>query len=83
MLAYDMALQVPVARLVCADSGSARTRRIRHTGKAIVEWPIDLAAEPPAVLDRIDALAQAAMGAIGSGDPLAAVRRGLRPAPAT
>jgi 5-methylcytosine-specific restriction enzyme subunit McrC len=61
MLAYCIALKVPIAWLVYADAGPRRTRRIVHTGIAIVEYPLDLSAEPRALLDRIDRLARTAI----------------------
>src|SRR5690625_1059803 len=68
MLAYCTALAVPVGWLVYAGAGQARERRIRNTGITIVEFPIDISAEPARILNRVDELVrQAWHGEVGSG----------------
>jgi McrBC 5-methylcytosine restriction system component len=58
MLAYCTALNVPVAWLVYAHGGGTPVVRIvRNTEVNIVEYPLDLRAEPPALLKQIDRLA--------------------------
>jgi 5-methylcytosine-specific restriction enzyme subunit McrC len=60
MLAYCTALKVPTAWLVYAGGGKTRVRRIRHTGVEVVEHPLDLRAEPQALLEQVALLAREA-----------------------
>lgn len=58
MLAYCTALQVPVAWLVYASGSTGPvTRRVRHTGVEIVEYPLQLEVPPAALLSQITQLA--------------------------
>ena len=58
MLAYCTALRVPVGWLVYASgSGGPVTRRIRATDVTVIEYPLDLAVRPAALLRQIDELA--------------------------
>ncbi len=58
MLAYCTALNGPVAWLVYAHGGGTPVARVvRNTDVNIVEYPLDLRAEPPALLKQIDRLA--------------------------
>lgn len=57
MLAYCTALRVAQAWLVYAGPGPQRQRRVRHTGIAVVEFPLDLSQNPEILLDRIKVLA--------------------------
>ena len=60
MLAYSTALRVPTAWLVYAGGGRLKVRRIRHTGIEVVEYPLNLRAEPRRLLEQIDLLARRA-----------------------
>lgn len=60
MLAYCTALSVPIAWLIYAGPGTARTRRIRNTSVSIVEFPLDISQQPAALLERVKLLAEAA-----------------------
>ena len=60
MLAYSTALRVPTAWLVYAGGGRPKVRKIRHTGIEVVEYPLDLRAEPRRLLEQIDLLARRA-----------------------
>ena len=60
MLAYCCALRVPTAWLVYAGGGRPKVRRIRHTDIEVVEYPLDLRAEPRHLLEQIDLLARRA-----------------------
>ena len=68
MLAYCTALKVPTAWLVYADAGPPRTRRIVNTSITIVEYRLDLAAEPRALLERIDRLARMSIRGSAKGE---------------
>jgi len=69
MLAYCTALQVPFAWLVYASgSRSTVTRRVVNTAISIVEYPLDLAASPTALLAQIKMLGHKAWAALSS-DP--------------
>jgi 5-methylcytosine-specific restriction enzyme subunit McrC len=57
MLAYCTALSVPVAWLVYAQGNREPTaRRISNTAISIVEYPLDLSAEPGDLLRQVDTL---------------------------
>ena len=58
MLAYCTALRVPVAWLVYAGGGVARTRRVVNTGISVIEYPLDLTQEPRALLRQVESLAE-------------------------
>lgn len=64
MLAYCTALQVPSAWLIYADGHRVghqmRIRRIRNSTVKIVEYPLDLSAEPRVLLAQVRHLADAA-----------------------
>ncbi len=60
MLAYCTALRVPTAWLVYAGGGRPRVRKIRHTGMEVVEYPLNLRAEPRELLGQIELLARRA-----------------------
>ena len=60
MLAYCTALQVPTAWLIYAGGGRPKLRRIRHTDIEVVEYPLNLRAEPKELLEQIDLLARRA-----------------------
>jgi 5-methylcytosine-specific restriction enzyme subunit McrC len=60
MLAYATALQLNAAWLVYAGPGTPRARRIVHTDKTIIEYPLDLDTEPSELLARVASLAEAA-----------------------
>ena len=60
MLAYCTALGVPTAWLVYAGEGAPVRRRIVNTDISVVEFALDLTAEPAALLGQVDQLAQAA-----------------------
>lgn len=60
MLAYCTALQVPTAWLIYAGGGRPNLRRIRHTDIEVVEYPLNLRAEPKELLEQIDLLARRA-----------------------
>ena len=60
MLAYSTALRVPTAWLVYAGGGRPKVRKIRHTGIEVVEYPLNLRAEPRRLLEQIDLLARRA-----------------------
>lgn len=60
MLAYATALQLGAAWLVYAGPGSPRARRIVHTDKTIIEYPLDLASEPRDLLKRVAELVRTA-----------------------
>jgi len=63
MLAYCTALSVPVAWLVYAQgNGGPAARRIRNTDVLVMEYPLDLAAEPRALLGQVRQLANTAAG---------------------
>lgn len=67
VLAYCTALHVPVGWLVYAEgSRGAVMRRVRNTGISIVEYPLDLAASPVALLQQVAILAAAARNGVGS-----------------
>lgn len=67
VLAYCTALQVPVGWLVYAEgSRGAVMRQVRNTGISIVEYPLDLAASPVALLEQVAILAAAAWSSVGS-----------------
>jgi 5-methylcytosine-specific restriction enzyme subunit McrC len=57
MLAYCTALEVPTAWLVYAGGGEPVRRRILNTAITVVEYPLDLTADPAALLGQIEALA--------------------------
>lgn len=62
MLAYCTALRVPVAWLVYAQGeGAPVARSIRHTDVTVVEYPLDLAADPLDLLLQVDRLAIASV----------------------
>jgi 5-methylcytosine-specific restriction enzyme subunit McrC len=61
MLAYCTALSVPVAWLVYAQgSGAPTVRAVKNTTISIVEYPLDLHAEPRDLLHQVETLAQRA-----------------------
>jgi 5-methylcytosine-specific restriction enzyme subunit McrC len=60
MLAYCTALQVPTAWLGYAGGGPPRRRRIVNTDITVVEYPLDLSANPRELLAQIDLLAASA-----------------------
>jgi 5-methylcytosine-specific restriction enzyme subunit McrC len=61
MLAHCTALDVPVGWLVYAEgAGSASERRIRNTDITLVEYPLDLSADPARLLSQIHRLADRA-----------------------
>ena len=60
MLAYCTALEVPTAWLVYAGGGHPRRRRIVNTDITVVEYPLDLSANPRELLAQIDLLAVSA-----------------------
>ncbi|MHA7142857.1 McrC family protein [Arthrobacter sp. Sr33] len=76
MLAYCTALEVSRAWLVYAGSGEPRERRMRNTGISIVEFPIDIGQSPEALLERVEALAEAAHNA-WSSDWLRTTKKGV------
>lgn len=57
MLAYCTALRVDRAWLVYAQGGEPVVRKVLHTDVTIVEWPLDLAGSPSAILGQIASLA--------------------------
>ncbi len=59
MLAYCTALAVPRAWLIYAGGGVPRTRKINNSSVSIVEFPLDVSQPPPALLARVNALADA------------------------
>jgi 5-methylcytosine-specific restriction enzyme subunit McrC len=61
MLAYCTALRVPIAWLVYADAGQRRDIKIVHTDITIVDFPLNLTAEPRALLARVEELARKAI----------------------
>ena len=61
ILAYCTALSVPMAWLVYAQGSRApAVRRIKNTTISIVEYPLDLRAQPRDLLRQVEALAQRA-----------------------
>lgn len=60
MLAYATALAVPTAWLVYAGGGQPHSRAIRNTGIQVVEYPLNLRAEPVELLAQVDGLAERA-----------------------
>jgi 5-methylcytosine-specific restriction enzyme subunit McrC len=60
MLAYCTALRVPTAWLVYAGGDEPHTRKIRHTDVEVVEYPLDLRAEPRQLLEQVGLLARRA-----------------------
>jgi 5-methylcytosine-specific restriction enzyme subunit McrC len=64
MLAYCTALQLERGWLVYAQGGSAGRRRIRNTSIEIIQYPLDLAASPTALLRQVAALASEALASI-------------------
>ncbi len=60
MLAYCTALSVPTAWLVYAGGGAPRVRRVRNTGIEVIEYPLDLGAEPRELLGQMELLARRA-----------------------
>ncbi len=60
MLAYCTALRVPTAWLVYAGGGQPRVRKVRFTDVEIVEYPLDLRAEPSDLLEQVNRLARRA-----------------------
>ena len=60
MLAYCTALSVPTAWLVYAGGGKANRRRIRNTDVEVIEYPLDLRADPRDLLMQVDGLARRA-----------------------
>jgi len=61
MLAYCTALNVPVGWLVYAEGrGSAFQRHIRNTDISIIEYPLDLTADPTDLLAQVRRLADRA-----------------------
>jgi 5-methylcytosine-specific restriction enzyme subunit McrC len=61
MLAYCTALSVPTAWLVYAQgNGTPTVRPIRNTNIKIIEYPLDLRAQPRDLLVQIDTLCQSA-----------------------
>ena len=61
MLAYCTALKVPRAWLVYAQGGAGPVvRRIVNTDFSVVEYPLDLRADPRELLRQIDVLAESA-----------------------
>jgi 5-methylcytosine-specific restriction enzyme subunit McrC len=80
MLAYCTALSVPIAWLVYARGSRSQTvRAIKNTQISIVEYSLDLSAEPPDLLRQVEDLARRAWndterathGITGSGPPAA------------
>jgi len=66
MLAYCTALKVPRAWLVYAQGGAGPVvRRIVNTDVSVVEYPLDLRAEPKDLLRQMDVLTDAAWLAAG------------------
>ena len=66
MLAYCTALKVPRAWLVYAQGGAGPVvRRIVNTDVSVVEYPLDLRAEPEDLLRQMDVLTDAAWLAAG------------------
>lgn len=62
MLAYCTALKVPRAWLIYAGGGEvARVRRIKNTEVEVVECPLNLAADPADILERVSAIARLAV----------------------
>lgn len=65
MLAYCTALKVPRAWLIYAGGGEvARVRRIKNTTVEVVECPLNLAANPAAILERMRAIAGLSAGPV-------------------
>jgi 5-methylcytosine-specific restriction enzyme subunit McrC len=64
MLAYCTALQLERGWLVYAQGGSAGIRHIRNTSIEIIQYPLDLAASPVALLRQVAALASKALASI-------------------
>lgn len=61
MLAYCTALDLPRAWLVYAGRGQPRVRRVVNSSVAIVEFPIDVAQDPEALLESIGRLSDSAI----------------------
>jgi 5-methylcytosine-specific restriction enzyme subunit McrC len=61
MLAYCTALQLQRGWLVYVQGGSSGVRRVRNTSIEIIQYPLDLAASPSAVLHQVAALAGRAL----------------------
>jgi 5-methylcytosine-specific restriction enzyme subunit McrC len=64
MLAYCTALQLERGWLVYAQGGAAGMRRVRNTSIEIIQYPLDLAAPPAALLRKVAALASTALASI-------------------
>jgi 5-methylcytosine-specific restriction enzyme subunit McrC len=60
MHAYCTALRAPRGYLVYASGGVPRHIRIRNTTIDVIEYPLDLAAEPADVLAQVSTLARIA-----------------------
>jgi len=70
MLAYCTALSVPKAWLVYAQGSRVPTvRRIKNTTISIVEYPLDLRAQPRDVLRQVEKLAQCAWNEMEQAAP--------------
>lgn len=70
MLAYCTALSVPVAWLVYAQGSRApAVRPIKNTAISIVEYPLDLRAQPRDLLRQVEALAQRAWNEMEQAAP--------------
>lgn len=63
MLAYCAALEVDRAWLIYARGGEPVVRRIRNTAIDVVEWPLNLAVRPDAILAQVSDLADAMVAA--------------------
>jgi 5-methylcytosine-specific restriction enzyme subunit McrC len=62
MLAYCTALRAPVAWLIYAQgAGGMVRRRVRHAEIEIVQYPLDLALPPRALLAQVAELARLAV----------------------
>jgi len=70
VLAYCTALSVPVAWLVYAQGSRSQTARaVKNTGIRIVEYSLDLRAEPRDLLRQVDELASSAWNETVQGSP--------------
>ena len=75
MLAYCTALHVPTAWLVYAGGGHPARRRIGNTDITVIEYPLDLSAEPGDLLTQIDLLARTAWAETAYALPLGPMSR--------
>lgn len=64
MLAYCTALQLERGWLVYAQGGTAGVRCVRNTSIEIIQYPLDLAASPAALLRQVATLASKALVSI-------------------